>query len=181
MEAPLQQRIKPSLVVRGIAECVHFKRSPHFFLSRPFCALCSCRKGIVLFLPPSDFLHHSATSLASLISCHASTPDNFSRLLSGRCHPSTRCGRAVGPLGKADLLQAIIVTAAATARGPSVPSSQFTQIWDILTSIQEHFCSFSDVNILSLSPREDFSSDYRSKVSNLDLLIKKLKSYYEVS
>jgi len=36
-----------------------------------------------------------------------------------------------------------------------------------------------DVNILSLSPREDFSSDYRSKVSNLDLLIKKLKSYYE--
>ena len=108
MEAPLQQRIKPSLVVRGIAECVHFKRSPHFFLSRPFCALCSCRKGIVLFLPPSDFLHHLATSLASLISCHASTPDNFSRLLSGRCHPSTRCGRAVGPLGKADLLQAII-------------------------------------------------------------------------
>ena len=41
---------------------------------------------------------------------------------------------------------------------------------------------FSDANIPNASPREAFSpNEYRSRVSNTESLIQKLKSYYEVS
>ena len=40
---------------------------------------------------------------------------------------------------------------------------------------------FSDAHIPSTVPRSQYAtSDYRSKVGNMELLIKKLKSYYEV-